>query len=93
MIQKADVRRALKEIKPASVSPKRRSSKYCLVVKGRHYPSKYVVRLAHELKHNRSADHLFRGGRQIIEILKPMGYSITACKRLPDCQDWCIGEG
>jgi hypothetical protein len=92
VIEKSDIRRALKEIKPASVSPKRRSSKYCLIVRGRHYPSKQVVRLAYEIKHNRTAGGLFRGGRQIIEILKPMGYSVMPCKRLPNCQDWCIAS-
>ncbi len=92
MIAKSDVRRALKQIKASPVSPKRRSTKYCLVLSGKHYPSKHVVRLAYEMKHNRSAEGVFQGGKQIINILESLGYSIGPCESLPTCQDWCISD-
>jgi hypothetical protein len=89
-LSRREVDNALRQITPGSVPPNRRSDKYCLIHQGKHYPSKYVVRLAYELK-GEDPKGVFRGGKPVLTVLEGLGYEIA--KRgghLPECQDWCL---
>lgn len=89
-LSKAEIENALKLVTPGSVPPNHRSDKYCLVVDGKHYPSKYVVRLAYSQR-GKSPKGIFRGGKPVLRQLQPLGYEIAKVGgHLPECQDWCV---
>lgn len=63
-ISKEDVDRALDEIDRLGVPRMRKSTGYCLVARGRHYPPKYLLSLTYHLKTGKGHRPL-RGGENI----------------------------
>jgi hypothetical protein len=82
-ITKAHVQNALKEIDRHGVPRNRRSTRYCLIHNGKHYPPKYVLALAVQHATGRSLkpdEH--SGGAETNSRLRKLGFTVEAC---PQC--------
>lgn len=76
------VLQALNEIDREGVPKNRRSTRFCLVHHGKHYPPKYVLSLA--VKHQtgqalRPQDH--SGGVETKSRLSRLGFTVIACRK------------
>jgi hypothetical protein len=75
-----DVEAAVAEIEKEGVPKTRRSTKFCLTLRGRHYPPKYVVALAvrHATRKTLApADH--SGGVETNSRLATLGLRVVDC--------------
>ncbi len=77
-ISRDDVEAALDQIDKEGVPRRRRSTRYCLNARDRHYPPKYVVCLAYGYKtgHTLTPQEI-GGGSQSNDILRGLGYDVT----------------
>jgi hypothetical protein len=85
-LSKKSVEEVLDEIDSGGVKgvPKtRRSTKHCLVTRGRHYPPKYVLHQAFKLQGVRPPKGL-RGGDRTNLHLKELGYTIEEYCSFPN---------
>jgi hypothetical protein len=73
---KQDIELALDQIDKEGVPARNRSKGYCLIDRGkRHYPPKYVLRIAHILKTGEKPKGL-RGGSLVNTRLIELGYEV-----------------
>jgi hypothetical protein len=74
---KHDIELALDRIDKEGVPARNRSTGYCLIDRGkRHYPPKYVLRVAHHLKTGEMPKGL-RGGHRVNNQLIALGYEVS----------------
>lgn len=77
-IKASDVRRAAAQIHREGVPRGRRSTRYDVVVEGRHLPPKYVLSVACQLATGRQLDPGdFTGGAEANGFLRQLGFSIV----------------
>ena len=89
-----DVETALGTVKETGISRKWRSSRYCLIKEGRHYPPKEVLRPAYmHHTHELRPKGLAKGGRPTNTVLKKLEFQVEQCEKLPGCQDWIRMQG
>jgi hypothetical protein len=82
-ITKSNVQNALKVIDRHGVPKTRRSTRFCLIHNGRHYPPKYVLALAVEHATGRALQpHEHSGGAETNSRLRKLGFTVKAC---PQC--------
>ena len=82
-----DVEKALDGIERDGMPTNRRSTLYCLMARGRHYPPKQVLRLAH--RHRFGAELAgAHGGERTNRPLRNLGFRVEKCARVPQCQTW-----
>jgi hypothetical protein len=80
---KSDVKHALQQIDRHGVPRNRRSTRYCLIHNGRHYPPKYVLALAVQRATGRALQpHEHSGGVETNSRLRELGFTVEAC---PQC--------
>jgi hypothetical protein len=82
-VKQEDVEKALDEIDRVGFPRKKKSTGYCMVSRDSHYPPKYVLKLAYQLK---TGEKLvgFRGGKPVNNPLQALGYLIEKCGKCDD---------
>ncbi|MEJ5370261.1 MAG: hypothetical protein WHT08_18275 [Bryobacteraceae bacterium] len=81
-ITREDVDYALSYIDLHGVPPDRKSTKFCLIYEGRHYPPKYVYALAADHRTGKTLHpEEFSGGKQTNIPLARLGFQIQKCHR------------
>ena len=71
---------AVGQIARDGISAGRGSTKFCLLLEGRHYPPKYVVALAAHVVLGRALrPNEFSGGPQTNALLNSLGFDVVAC--------------
>lgn len=79
-VTRTNVQRALNEIDRHGVPKNRRSTRFCLIHNGRHFPPKYVLALAVQHATGRSLkpdEH--SGGAETNSRLRRLGFTVEAC--------------
>ncbi|MDE2480841.1 MAG: hypothetical protein KGN02_01455 [bacterium] len=86
-LDRDDVVQALREIDRKGVPLKRKSTKFCLEYKGRHYPPKLAISFASAFHYADDPDlhegldpNEFAGGSQSNKALSALGFLVVACK-------------
>ncbi len=74
-IKRANIQDAIKQIDEQGVPVKRRSTKYCLVENERHYPPKYVIRVAHKIVKGEPPRKGYSGGKPTNNFLKSLDFN------------------
>lgn len=81
-VTRTNVQRALQEIDRHGVPKNRRSTRFCLIHNGKHYPPKYVLALAVQHATGRSLrPHEHSGGAETNSRLSKLGFTVEACPR------------
>jgi len=77
VVSREHVEQALNDISGRGVPSRRRSTEYCLVTRGLHYPPKYTLALAnfYENGHELQADERY-GGEATNAELRELGYEV-----------------
>jgi hypothetical protein len=71
---------ALDEIDRLSIPSKRRSTRHCLIARGKHYPPKVVLGLGHKYAEGREwLPNEHSGGKNANGPLQALGYDIRRC--------------
>ena len=78
-ISKEDVDKALDEIDRDGLPAVHRSTRYCLVERGRHYPPKYVLSRTNRLKSSEPGPRL-HGGEPVNIYFKKLGMTVIEHK-------------
>ena len=79
-ITKANIVAAMRRIDREGVPPVRRARNYCLVVKGRHFPPKYTIAMAHQIATRRFLhSYEFSGGAESNGFLRNRGFDVVEC--------------
>ena len=80
LITREHVLEAVRLISRGVVPPPNRSRGYCLVERGRHFPSKYALSQAHEVATGRLLPTSeFYGGQESNEFLRCRGFRVDKC--------------